>query len=113
MLGPSVPVAPEAVAVEVDKAIAGALKGLQASLRHLTWQTTMIAGGDFSQRVDFIFTRNIRAEGHAISLVLGRDVVGDDLSDRTSSGLWPSDHGGVVASFLVAPAGPRLNVVTE
>lgn len=35
-------------------AIAGALKGLQASLRHLTWQTTMIAGGDFSQRVDFM-----------------------------------------------------------
>jgi len=68
---------------------------------------------NFSQRVDFIFTRNIRTEGHAISLVLGRDVVGNELGDRTSSGLWPSDHGGVVASFLVPPAGPRLNVVTE
>ena len=29
-------------------------KGLQASLRHLTWKTQQIAGGDFSQRVDFM-----------------------------------------------------------
>lgn len=34
--------------------IPGILKGLQASLRHLTWQTGMIASGDFSQRVDFM-----------------------------------------------------------
>lgn len=32
----------------------GAIKALQASLNHLTWQTKMIAGGDFSQRVDFM-----------------------------------------------------------
>ena len=31
-----------------------ALKGLQASMRHLTWQTKAIAGGDFSQSVDFL-----------------------------------------------------------
>jgi diguanylate cyclase (GGDEF)-like protein len=34
--------------------LAGALKALQANLRHLTWQTQMIASGDFSQRVDFM-----------------------------------------------------------
>ncbi len=34
--------------------LAGALKALQANLRHLTWQTQMIATGDFSQRVDFM-----------------------------------------------------------
>ncbi|MCL4503881.1 MAG: ATP-binding protein [Deltaproteobacteria bacterium] len=34
--------------------MAGALKSLQASLRHLTWQTQMIAQGDFNQRVDFM-----------------------------------------------------------
>ena len=34
--------------------IAGSLKGLQASLRHLTWQTNQIAAGDFTQRVDFM-----------------------------------------------------------
>lgn len=32
----------------------GTLKTLQANLRHLTWQTQMIASGDFSQRVDFM-----------------------------------------------------------
>ena len=32
----------------------GAIKGLQASLSHLTWQTNMIASGDFTQRVDFM-----------------------------------------------------------
>jgi serine phosphatase RsbU (regulator of sigma subunit) len=32
----------------------GSVKALQASLQHLTWQTKMIASGDFSQRVDFM-----------------------------------------------------------
>lgn len=30
------------------------LKGLQASLRHLTWKTQQIAAGDFEQKVDFM-----------------------------------------------------------
>lgn len=34
--------------------VAGGLKTLQASLRHLTWQTRQIAAGDFSQHVDFM-----------------------------------------------------------
>jgi diguanylate cyclase (GGDEF)-like protein/PAS domain S-box-containing protein len=34
--------------------VAGGLKTLQASLRHLTWQTRQVAAGDFSQRVDFM-----------------------------------------------------------
>jgi diguanylate cyclase (GGDEF)-like protein len=34
--------------------IAGALKTLQANLRHMTWQTKMIASGDFTQRVEFM-----------------------------------------------------------
>lgn len=34
--------------------MAGALKSLQASLRHLTWQTQRIASGDFSHNVDFM-----------------------------------------------------------
>jgi two-component system sensor kinase len=51
-------------------AMAGGLKSLQASLRHLTWQTQMIAKGDFSHRVDFMgefsesfnaMTRNLAA----------------------------------------------------
>ncbi len=34
--------------------IAGALKSLDANLRHLTWQAKMIASGDLTQRVDFM-----------------------------------------------------------
>lgn len=34
--------------------LAGSLKMLHASLKHLTWQTKQIAEGDFSQRVDFM-----------------------------------------------------------
>jgi PAS domain S-box-containing protein/putative nucleotidyltransferase with HDIG domain len=34
--------------------MAGGLKSLQASLRHLAWQTKKIGKGDFSQRVDFM-----------------------------------------------------------
>ncbi|HYV46891.1 MAG TPA: endonuclease/exonuclease/phosphatase family protein [Myxococcaceae bacterium] len=30
------------------------------------------------------------------------DVVGDELGDRTPSGLWPSDHGGVAGGFRVS-----------
>ncbi len=32
----------------------GVVKDLQAGLKHLTWQTQMIARGDFTQRVDFL-----------------------------------------------------------
>lgn len=34
--------------------LAGSMRALQANLRHLTWQTQMIASGDFTQRVDFM-----------------------------------------------------------
>jgi signal transduction histidine kinase/CheY-like chemotaxis protein/HPt (histidine-containing phosphotransfer) domain-containing protein len=34
--------------------VGGTLKMLQANLRHLAWQTKMIASGDFTQRVDFM-----------------------------------------------------------
>ena len=34
--------------------LGGALKTLQANLNHLSWQTKMIAKGDFTQRVDFM-----------------------------------------------------------
>lgn len=40
--------------VQEKGALAGSLKNVQASLRHLTWQTKMIAQGDYSQRVDYM-----------------------------------------------------------
>jgi endonuclease/exonuclease/phosphatase family metal-dependent hydrolase len=47
---------------------------------------------NFTQRIDLVLYRgDLRA--------FDADVVGDELADRTSSGLWPSDHGGLVATF--------------
>jgi diguanylate cyclase (GGDEF)-like protein len=34
--------------------IGGALKTLQANLKHMTWQTKRVASGDFSQRIEFM-----------------------------------------------------------
>ena len=34
--------------------LTGSLKALQSSLRHITWQTQMIAEGHFDERVDFM-----------------------------------------------------------
>ncbi len=40
--------------VDCQLAFCGALKNLQAALRHLTWQAQQVAKGDFSQRVAFL-----------------------------------------------------------
>lgn len=34
--------------------ISSSLKNLQATLKHLTWQTSQVAKGDFTQKVDFL-----------------------------------------------------------
>ncbi len=47
-----------------------------------------------SKRIDLIFVRN--SDGFR---VLKAHRVGEDPSNRTPSGLWPSDHAGVVASL--------------
>jgi endonuclease/exonuclease/phosphatase family metal-dependent hydrolase len=38
--------------------------------------------------------------------VLAADIVGDDSEDRTTSGLWPSDHAGVVVRFQLPARSP-------
>lgn len=40
--------------IEGRSQVSGAMKNLQATLRHLTWQTGRIAEGDFTQRLDFL-----------------------------------------------------------
>jgi diguanylate cyclase (GGDEF)-like protein len=40
--------------IKIRGKVAGALKSLQANLRHLSWQTQCIAAGDFTQKVDFL-----------------------------------------------------------
>ena len=45
-----------------------------------------------NRRIDLILVRGTDDWG-----VLNADVVGDEVSDRTPSGMWPSDHAGVSA----------------
>ena len=49
---------------------------------------------DFAVRIDYIFARSSHTFSFEESF-----VVGDELRDRTSSRLWPSDHGGVVTKI--------------
>ena len=50
------------------------------------------------QRIDLVLYRgNLTA--------LNSDVVGEAQEDRTSSGLWPSDHAGVSAELMLLPGG--------
>ena len=52
------------------------------------------AVSDHSIRIDQIFVRNLELPTSVMT-----HTVGDKPSDRLSSGLWPSDHAGVVAHF--------------
>ncbi|HYU37973.1 MAG TPA: endonuclease/exonuclease/phosphatase family protein [Gemmatimonadales bacterium] len=59
----------------------------------------------FDQRIDFIFTRHLPPG----TMPVRRDEPGDRPGDRTTSGLWPSDHAGVAATFLTpTDAGRRV-----
>ena len=60
----------------------------------------------FDQRLDLVLVHDPRAPnaGGIVGLVRA-DIVGDTPSERTVSGLWPSDHAGVVASLLLPPVG--------
>jgi hypothetical protein len=56
-----------------------------------------------SSRVDFVLFRVAPAPAGVVTSmnVSGVDVVGDDSADRTPSGLWPSDHAGVVTTVML------------
>ena len=51
-----------------------------------------------SVRIDQIFVRNM-----ALPTSIMTHTIGDTPSERLASGLWPSDHAGVVASLVAAP----------
>lgn len=57
---------------------------------------------NFTRRIDFIFAKshvwhhNKRFIGPVFGI-----VVGDEYRNRTASGLWPSDHGGVAARLRI------------
>jgi hypothetical protein len=50
------------------------------------------------KRIDFVFTRGFN--GHVIG---ASRTVGDEPEDRLPSGLWPSDHAGVVTMLRLPP----------
>lgn len=50
--------------------------------------------GDLSSRIDLILYQGDID-------VLSAEVIGDEAADRTSGGLWPSDHAGVVATLRI------------
>jgi hypothetical protein len=52
---------------------------------------------NLTQRLDLVLFRDGLSEGGLCAL--DADVVGDEPEDRTPSGLWPSDHAGVVAAL--------------
>lgn len=62
----------------------------------------------FTQRLDLIFARGARGcREPRIPGVVRASIVGNEPKDRAPSGLWPSDHAGVVASFEMPFASTR------
>lgn len=49
--------------------------------------------------VDFVLHD---ADGYLDAVPGSGDIVGEELDDRTDSGLWPSDHAGVVVTLHIA-----------
>ena len=54
------------------------------------------AVSDLSKRVDLIFLRNRQPPTSVMT-----HIVGDTPSERLDSGLWPSDHAGVIAQIAI------------
>lgn len=55
---------------------------------------------DFTKRIDFVLVRGDLGFGPKGFLASSEPtVVGDQVPDRTGSGLWPSDHAGVAVTF--------------
>jgi len=60
--------------------------------------------GELDQRIDYIFTRGLGRSGPELQGTIDR--VGDVPSDRVQGpdyAIWPSDHAGLVATFLSTP----------
>ena len=63
-----------------------------------TWGQNELVNNPFStadQRIDFIFT-------HGGISATSVDLIGDQVGDKTPSGLWPSDHAGLVATLEIS-----------
>ena len=75
--------------------VAGSLKGLQAALRHVSWQAQRVAAGDLSQRVDFMgafaeaFNSMVQALGDARAALEEQNAQLERLATTDAlTGLW-------------------------
>lgn len=53
----------------------------------------------FDQRIDYVFYQSRHFEHAHRTTRIYADIVGEEATDKTLSGLWPSDHGGVFAKI--------------
>jgi hypothetical protein len=63
---------------------------------------SLTGDSDFTQRIDFVLVRSSDDERGIWRLRRGTfraDVVGEEPHDLTETGLWPSDHAGLVATL--------------
>ena len=59
---------------------------------------------EFTKRIDFVLVRGDLGFGPGgLRAASKPTVVGDQIPDRTPSGLWPSDHAGVAVAFRLPP----------
>ena len=59
----------------------------------------------FDERIDFVLVRDDRDSfGERVIEAVRAKVLGDEIDDLTSGGLWPSDHGGLFSRIRLAEA---------
>jgi adenylate cyclase len=95
-------------------AVVNALKTLQANLRHVTWKTQQIAGGDLTQRLDFMgdfsaafnsMTEQLK-ESYEKLVALNKELDRRNQFIRKTFGRYTSDE--IVDAILDAPDGLKL-----
>jgi len=95
-------------------AVVNAYKTLRANLRHLTWKTQQIAGGDLTQRLDFMgdfsaafnkMTQQLKDSYEAL-VDLNRELDRRNQFIRKTFGRYTSDE--IVDAILDAPDGLKL-----
>lgn len=64
--------------------VANGLKNLQATLRHLTWQTKQIANGNFSQRTDYLGEFSDSFNWMVTQLELNHSARMSEIEERTT-----------------------------
>lgn len=63
-------------------------------------------GRVLDERIDFVMVRSSAAVASGRAMQRGffrADLFGDDVAHQTDSGLWPSDHAGIIATLRIPP----------